>query len=219
MRTRALGVVGVVCAATGAGVAAQDAAGFGSPDGRLLARVEPGGAVLETPASSHFLEGYPPPRARWHGARISRVEFDTGSRLVALAGRCRGYSGVAPPLRPSCADRFVRVYRTTDGSLVRDLAARWDVMIYDSVEARALAFDEHARRLAALVRYEWSDCSWGGSGLELHVWDLETGDLVARRVVSTRGGGGTYGMTFLDDAIVLKRGTGPHTRTRVVPIR
>lgn len=145
------------------------------------------GASVVLSGRSLDVPRYPPPRSRYHArARITTAAVDPSGRLVAVAGRCSGYSGVSPVRVPSCAGVFVRVMRVADGAVVRELALPWS-LVTDEQRTLALAFSTDGSLVGAYTRMAWSDCSYGGAGGELHVWRLEDGAHLERHELSRSG--------------------------------
>lgn len=143
--------------------------------------------VVRVAGRSVAAPAYPPRVSSYHApARLTSAAVDPSGRFVAVAGRCRGYSGVTPTRRPSCAAVFVRVIRVANGAVVRELALPWD-LITDEQRTLALAFSTDGSMVGAYTRMAWSDCSYEGAGGELHVWRVSDGAHVSRRSMRRSG--------------------------------
>jgi hypothetical protein len=147
----------------------------------------------------HQLRGYPPmrePSSRDPDRLTAAVIAATGE-LAAIGGDCHHGPGTAAP---ACTRVFVRVYRVADGAHVRDLAVPW---AEDTARRRllALAFDERAERVAALVTTWWTDCDWEGDVVELFVFRVSDGARITRRTLATKDTGGTRTLTFLEHEV------------------
>jgi hypothetical protein len=139
---------------------------------------------IEAGGARHELAGYPPPISREHQPpSLTTAVVTPDGRQVAVAGVCHGNSGSDPRV-PSCARGFVRLYRVADGAHVRDLAVPWVREIDDERRLLAMAFDERADLLAVVVHAAWSDCSFGGTSVELVVYRLADGAWIAHRTLA-----------------------------------
>lgn len=142
-----------------------------------------GARIVRVGERSVTAPSYPPRISRYHGpSPLTTVAVDATGRFVAVAGECRGYSGVTPTRVPSCAGVFVRVIRVADGVTVQELALPWD-LITDEHRTLALSFSTDGSFVGAYTRMAWSDCSWSGASGELHVWRLSDGHRIAHRVL------------------------------------
>jgi len=173
-------------------------------------------AVIEVGGRRHELAGYPPPSSVLHPTpALTTAVVSPDGRLVAIAGDCHGPSDEGSI--PSCARVFVRVYRVTDGSHVRDLKTRWNPGD-DLRQPLAIAFDERAERLAVVIRAAWADCMWEGDTVELFVYQLADGARLARRILANDEQNGTRSLAFVDDAVRVTTVYG-HGRPKVSLVR
>lgn len=159
------------------------------------------------------LPGYPPPNSGHHGpSALTTAVVSADGEQIAIAGSCRGDSGSEFRL-PSCAPKFVRIYQVIDGMHIRDLKVPWGITD-DERRVLAMAFDGTGTRLAVLVRAAWSDCSWGGAGVELIVYGVGDGTRLLRRVLENNDTGGARRMTFDGDEVRVVT-TRPHRKDAV----
>jgi hypothetical protein len=201
---------------------AQAEGEFPSPDGRSTVRVSRIGEVVLTVGTVTHELGRMPWGPRHPdipdvpiGGRFEHAVWSPDSRRVAIVGRCNGYSGVTVPAVPRCASDFVRVVSIDDPSRARSLALPWSP-VADRTEVQAVAFERGGDRVGAIVRIDWSDCSYGGTEIRLYSWNrgsVEVNVLLADRHPHT-----PRELEFERSSIRVTSGTGARKRRRNVPL-
>lgn len=213
-----------IAAALAFGLSIAHAEGvFPSPDGAHRVSVSRAGDVVLGSADEIVTLGRMPwgPRVPLNpdipiGGRFERAEWSADGELVAVFGRCRGYSGVTEPPTPRCAGDFVRVLSPHSPGHALALAIRWS-LIADEASVQTLSFDATGTRLAAIVLVDWSDCSWEGQQIFLVVWDLTDGSILRQRQIADGHPWMRREVAFDGAGVRVSVGLGARRHSRVFP--
>lgn len=203
---------------------------FRSADGRFRAVVERNQTHLwdaDRP-TPHVLAGYRqgpflPNVDITLGGAVDTAVFSADGRTVAVAGTCRGYSGVAEPRKPRCITGFIQLWDTQTGALAGVLEPYW-TLVHDESKVLALDISPDGQTVAALIRVRWTDCSYGGTELHLQVWTREGSvgrSLWHRQIEQMREGAATVGRYSVrltpEAAVTVLHHRGERTHSRLFP--